>query len=528
MAEYNFTESQQSEIMTAAMGLNYYGKRLDTARTDVAGQVADRLFEGSRVSEILAYLNANKPAPAAKAKKADTQEAPRVPQYTSLDQHFEKAPKVEAGTFIVFSVQNNAPICAPAMATARMLARHLDAELLPVSCTYKVDMDNDHANDLAITCQPAPVWLGTDGILVLGGDVIPTHKKPVNNAKLMSGDRVLTLIPHVKQQAESLARMKGQPERWAVSTGTLCLPRYRAGRAGSEASADHTIGFTVVHPDGRFDQVALNFAGQGYYRGLPINEFGFADPMGGTALVLGDIHAEKLDERVFADAVQLAAEVAADHVVLHDLLDFTSRNHHNRGSGLFLASQMGRTVSDDIVSAGDVLALLLEQTEATIVVVNSNHDRALDRWLEEADPRQDPVNLPLWCDLQKPRYQMALQSQKDSQIPLERALRLVCKHLDFSRIVFLDRDQSYQVNGVELGHHGDCGINGARGGYTAFERLGGCYVIGHSHSGYKNGKRVAVAGVTGSFDMGYNVGASSWSHSHVVVTPDGVPQILAI
>ena len=525
MAEYNFTADQQAQILEAANGLNYWGKRLDTSKAETAGQVADRLFGGSRVAELREFLDANRPVKV-KPTKATAEPVERTVSFTSLDQHFENAPKVEAGTFIVFSVQNNAQICAPAMATARMLARQLQAELLPVACSYKVDMDNDHPDDLAISCQPAPVWLGGD-ILVLNGDVIPTNKKPINNAKLMSGDRTLTVIPHVKQQAESLPRMKGQPERWAVATGTLCLPRYRAGRAGAEASADHVIGFTVIHNDGSFDQVELDKDGQGFYRGLPINEFGFADPAGDSALVLGDIHAEKLDEYTFADAIELAQEVAAAHIVLHDLLDFTSRNHHNRGSGLFLASQAGRTVADDLMEAGGVLAQLIDQTDAQIVIVNSNHDRALDRWLEEADPRQDPVNCPLWCDLQKPRYEAALQGIKDDSIPLERALKLVCKQLDFKRIKFLGRDESYTVHGVELGHHGDCGINGARGGYTAFERLGGCYVIGHSHSGYKNGRRVAVAGVTGSFDMGYNVGASSWSHSHIVITSDGIPQVIA-
>lgn len=526
MTKYNFTAEQQAEILQAAAGLNYWGKRLDTSKAETAGAISDRFFSGSRVSEVTTFLDENKPVKSKKVKAEGVDEEAREPVFTSLDQHFKTAPIIERGTYIVFSVQNNASLNPAAMATAKMLARHLDAELLPVSCFYKVTIEHDNASDLVIPCQPAPVWVGSD-ILVLAGDVLPTAKKPINHAKLASGDRQLTIIPHVKQQAESLPRMKGKPERWAVSTGTLCQPRYRAGRAGSEGSADHCLGFTVVHDDGRFDQVALDVHGQGFYRGLPINEFGFADPVGDAVLVMGDIHAEKLDEQVFTDAIELARDVHAQTVVLEDLLDFTSRNHHNRGSGLFLASQMNRTVTDDLISAGDVLSCILGSTDADIVVVNSNHDRALDRWLEESDPRQDPVNLPLWCSLQSPRYESALKGNKDDLIPLERALKLVCKHLDFNRITFLDRDESFMVHGVEMGHHGDIGTNGARGGYAAYERLGGCYVIGHTHSGYKNGKHVAVVGVTGSMDMGYNNGASSWSHSHVVVTSDGVPQIIA-
>ena len=524
VTEFNFLESQQVEITKLALDLNYYGKHLATSRQKVADQIADRLFKGSRVSDIVAYLDATKPIKATKRKE---EQEPAEPSFTSSDQHFENAPKVGGGTYLVFSVQNNAPLCAPALATAKMLAASLNAELLPVACSYMIN-PSDEADHMIIKTEAAPLWIGDDNsLLILSGDVIPTAKKPISNARLMSGDRLLTVLPHPKQQAESLPRAKGMPERWAVTTGTLCQPRYKAGRAGSEASADHIIGFTVIHEDGSFDQVQLDTNGFGFYRGLPINEYGFADPVGDAVIVAGDIHAEKLDDIEMERLIRLAGETLAGHVVLHDLLDFTSRNHHNRGSGLFLASQIGRTVADDVADAGSVISKLLDQTDAQIVIVNSNHDRALDRWLEEADPRQDPVNLPLWCDLQKPRYQTALDGGKDNQIPLERALRLVCKHLNFDRITFLNRDESFMVHGVELANHGDVGINGSRGGYTAFERLGGSYVIGHSHSGYKNGKRVAVSGVTGSFDMGYNVGASSWSHSHIVVCKDGSMQIIA-
>jgi len=520
---HNFTQDQQAEILAAALGLNFYGKHLDTSRAAVVDQLADRFFKGGRVKEITAFLDANQPT---KGKKAKGLSEPLPPEFTTSDQHFKAAPVKPVGGYIVFSIQNNTALVAPAVATARMLANQLGYELLPVACSYMVG-ENDEADHLIMPCEAAPAWLGDESVLLLNGDVLPTAKKPINMAKLLSGDRLLTILPHVKQQAESLPRAKGQPERWIVTTGTLCAPRYRVSRAGSEASADHIIGFTVVHDDGTFDQVQLNNDGQGFFRGLPINEYGLADPVGDAVLVAGDIHAEKLDDDEMERLIQLASETLAGHVVLHDLLDFTSRNHHNRGSGLFLATQQGRTVADDVADAGAVISLLLNDTDAQIVIVNSNHDRALDRWLEETDPRQDPVNLPLWCDLQKPRYQTALEGGKDNQIPLERALRLVAPDLDYNRIKFLNRDESFMVHGVELSNHGDAGINGARGGYTAFERLGGSYVIGHSHSGYKNGKRVAVSGVTGSFDMGYNVGASSWSHSHVIVCNDGSMQIIA-
>ena len=249
--------------------------------------------------------------------------------------------------------------------------------------------------------------------------------------------------------------------------------------------------------------------------------------------MLGDVHAEKIDPDFLEATCELIETIKPDHIVIHDLHDMTSRNHHNRQSGIFIASQGDRTVADDLADAINVLAQIQDaHPDAVIHVVNSNHDRALDVWLDDpsVDPRKDAANLPLWCDLQKLRYQIALAGDA-LPVTLESAILLLDDYdkgsdLDFDQINFLTEDQSLLINGAEFGQHGDRGINGARGGYAAFEKLGSCYVIGHSHSGYKNGRRVAVAGVTGSLDMGYNKGASSWSHSHIFVGPDGIPQIV--
>ncbi|MGL5798993.1 MAG: hypothetical protein ACRCYN_02845, partial [Plesiomonas sp.] len=32
------------------------------------------------------------------------------------------------------------------------------------------------------------------------------------------------------------------------------------------------------------------------------------------------------------------------------------------------------------------------------IIVRSNHDEALERWLKETDPRTDPQNMLFWCE----------------------------------------------------------------------------------------------------------------------------------
>ena len=523
-------KKDNDQILGMARGLNYWGKKLDTKRREVAGKIADAFTNGQHVSELIAYLDANKPAKE-KAEKTYAAIGPIEPEFTYTRHHYDNAPRMDGDRpAIVYAVQNNAVICQPVMETIRQVAEELDAEIIPCRVGYIVDKDRDNLDHVPSETHRDPFWIGDH--LVLAGDVIPTAKKPINHAKLASNGRALTILPHTRQQAESLPRAKGSPESWAITTGAATLPRYRQGRAGAEAHADHCLGFAIVEPDGSFKQIQLDENGIGYHAGIRFSPDGITDQSGGV-LVLGDIHAEKMDHDFLNKTVALIETIKPDHVVIHDLFDMTSRNHHNRQNGLFIASQGDRTVADDLRDAINVLDEIQgANPEAVIYVVNSNHDRALDVWLDDpsVDPRNDAANLPLWCDLQKLRYQIALAGDA-LPVTLESAIQLLGDHdlgadLDFERIRFLGEDESLLINGIEYGQHGDRGINGARGGYTAFEKLGSCYVIGHSHSGYKNGRRVAVAGVTGSLDMGYNKGASSWSHSHVFVGADGIPQIV--
>ncbi len=494
----------------------------------MAGKIADLHTNGALVSEIMEWLDANKPA---KAEKTYAAIGPVEPEFTCTRHHYDNAPRLDCDRpAIVYAVQNNAVICVPVMETIRRVADELDAVIIPCRIGYIVDKDRDSLDHIPAGTKTDPFWIGDH--LVLAGDVIPTAKKPINHAKLASNGRALTILPHTRQQAESLPRAKGAPESWAITTGAATLPRYRQGRAGAEAHADHALGFSIVEPDGSFKQIQLDENGIGYHAGIRFSPNGITDQSGGV-LVLGDVHAEKMDHAFLAATCELIETIKPDHVVIHDLFDMTSRNHHNRQNGIFLASQGDRTVTDDLQDAISVLDEIQgANPDAVIYIVNSNHDRALDTWLDDpsVDPRKDAANLPLWCDLQKLRYQIALAGDA-LPVTLESAILLLEDNLDqfgldFGRVQFLGEDQSLLINGIEYGQHGDRGINGARGGYTAFEKLGSCYVIGHSHSGYKNGRRVAVAGVTGSLDMGYNKGASSWSHSHVFVGPDAIPQIV--
>ena len=100
------------------------------------------------------------------------------------------------------------------------------------------------------------------------------------------------------------------------------------------------------------------------------------------------------------------------------------------------------------------------------------------------------------------------------------------------RTRFLKRDEQYIVcesagGGIELGMHGDIGVNGSRGTLQQFARTGRKCVVGHSHvAGIIEG--AYQVGVMGALDMGYNEGQSSWSHTNCIVYPNGKRAMITI
>jgi hypothetical protein len=94
--------------------------------------------------------------------------------------------------------------------------------------------------------------------------------------------------------------------------------------------------------------------------------------------------------------------------------------------------------------------------------------------------------------------------------------------------VFVSEDNSFTICGnIECGMHGHLGANGARPSPTQFARAGAKSNTGHTHSpAILDG--AYVAGVSGSLDMGYNKGLSSWAPAHIVTYPNGKRTILTM
>ena len=171
----------------------------------------------------------------------------------------------------------------------------------------------------------------------------------------------------------------------------------------------------------------------------------------------------------------------------------------------------------------EVVAFLehVKRRDCEVIVVDSNHDNALGRWLRETDYRRDPPNALFFLRCQTRMYE-AIHEGEDNFHLVEWALRFV----GADRMVrFLRQDESFVIcrdkqGGIECGMHGHLGPRGAKGTPLALSKMGRKANTGHTH-GTEIIDGMYVAGTCSNMDVGYNKGPSDWSHSHIVTYANG-------
>ena len=241
-----------------------------------------------------------------------------------------------------------------------------------------------------------------------------------------------------------------------------------------------------------------------------------------------------VERATYSDKNSICKTLKPKYKVYHDVNDFFSRNHHSINDPLMNyakhLSGMG-DVEKELQITADLIDM--HTTDDCInVIVKSNHDEALDRWLKESDPSKDAENSRLFHYLNyNMRKHMKITPTGYSTIdPFE----LWCNNPDklqgmknIDKTKFLKRNQSFTVKGIELAFHGDKGPNGSHGSIKQFTKVGPKCIIGHSHSPgiYES---VYQVGTSSRLNLSYVSGPSSWSHTHAIVYPDGSRTLLHI
>lgn len=314
-----------------------------------------------------------------------------------------------------------------------------------------------------------------------------------------------------------------------MTTGAITLPRYVTDHYMSQRTAyiaefDHKMGAIIVEIQNdklfHFRQIQAEygtgfFVDNGMYYKLTKKEV-----LRPEAMVLGDIHVGSTSEEMQAATDDQIKTLKPKRVFLHDVFDGSSCNHHEAYNYLSKAKKTAEELSIE-AELKDVKKYLesMKAKHPAVqewIVVRSNHDIFLDRYLDGGDYIKDAINSSM-C------HKLAL-AKLDGKMALQAGLEIV--GLNATKIKFLKMNDSYRISGIEHGVHGHQGLNGQRNpGNSSLEIGYGAITAGHSHTAGIL-REVHRVGTSTNMRLGYNQGASSWTHTNGVTYHNASRQLL--
>lgn len=452
---------------------------------------------------------------------------------------------------VITSAQNATPVFAPFFKSIMKFCEYNDAEFMVIPNRYKNPTSIWKAEDKEEEWWDKRLepYLITDyvkvckSLRVMGHVKIqPTATNPLSGFDSHTG-LDSAIFGHPKVQMTTIPTPSRSLPKILTTTGSITKQNYTDSKSGQKGYFHHSFAAIVVEIDKDNDifhirHIHSDDKGHFYDLDKKYTPSSVTTNHRISGLVTGDTHAEFIDPKV-----ELATYSAPDSIVnvlrpkvkvYHDIEDFYRRNHHHRGDHLLAYGKhhLGRNnVEEGLQVTADFIDRH-SRPDCTDVIIKSNHDEALDRWLKEADPKTDPENARLYYYLM---FNL-LKSMKatDTGFTWSDPFEFWCKNPDQQRglknvenTIFLKRDESYTIEGIEVGFHGDKGPNGGRGSIKSFTKIGPKTIIGHSHSpGIQEG--VYQVGLSARMDLEYVSGPSSWMQTHCLIYPDGKRTLINI
>lgn len=475
--------------------------------------------------------------------------------------------------YILTSAQSNTYLADAVWDSLLSVKKYYNAELLVSQFTYnkkaylsfykgqseKDDVEDESIDTEVMAQRRAKGWFDprveefvcnrrvelAPGLVFCGElNILPTAVRPLSGLESYTG-RKSTIVPHVKIALDCIASGKYEPPKFMYTTGTVTKKNYIQRKEGQKAEFHHCYGALLVEVNANGDWWArqLNADRKGRIYDIGDRTDGVICFSGSAkpkfkqrveGVNWGDIHVAELDDEArdinwapggMIDVLQPRFQFG------HDTFSFVSRNHHDVGDPHrnFEKFTLGEdSVLQELKHTGTFLEFA-NRDFCQFVLVDSNHDRALTKWLKHGDYKTDPLNAELFLELQARVYRAIREKDREFHL-LEYALRAYAGNTS-DRVRFLREDESFIIcrdssGGIECGDHGHLGINGARPSPLGFSKMARRGNRGHTHiasiidGGY-------TAGVTGKpRNFAYLHGPGAWSQSDIVTFQNGKRQVV--
>jgi len=434
--------------------------------------------------------------------------------------------------FLITWAQNNTPVNGKFFDNMKAYAEFIGADIHVMAGRYKNPTSVFEDSDQEFWHEDLVPYLdaGRHNIhkymsIMSDIKIQPTATNPMSGLNGVSGINSC-VFGAPKAQMEMIAVLEGNKPKMMLTTGAVTLMNYTDSKSGKKGEFHHTYGFAIVEIKDKetfyVRQVTADDKTGSFTDLCHRVENGDVTKVNSmAAAILGDIHYGNHDPLVMDATHELLNKITPDNVILHDVFDGLSINHHEMNDPFAqYAKEVHNTNSlqKEIDEMMDGLKLF--QKYKKVVIVRSNHDDFLDRWLKNQDWKKQPTpkNNKLYM-----KYSAMLLEQYEKDPHRIKGVVPEIINNTYPNFITLRRNESYRVKNWELGQHGDQGTNGSRGSLNQFRTLNTKIVVGHYHSPGRKDGALAV-GTSTKLRMGYNSGPSSWAQAHVLIHNDGRAQ----
>ena len=432
----------------------------------------------------------------------------------------------KAKYFLITWAQNCTPVHEGFFNNMKAYAEHIGAEIHVIAGRYKnpTSVFSDKGYESWVKEVKPYLDAGRHNIhrhMTIMSDykISPTATNPMRGLRGDTGDNSC-VFGHPRVQMEMVPVLDGHAPKMMITTGACTVGNYTDSKAGKKGEFHHTLGFAIVEikndeifytrqvtadDDGNFNDLFHNVTNGEVSRNETID-----------AAILGDVHLGQTDPTVMKATNKFLSKLKPEYTVIHDLFDGYSINHHEAHNPI-AQYQKEKNGTNELKKEVDAMISWLGKMrkDHNLVIVRSNHDDFVDRWIINSDWKKNIKNAMEYMEYT--RVLLANEAPKG-------IIPYIIEE-NFDDIITLGRDEGFLVNGWELGYHGDMGTGGSRGSLQQYRNLSTKTVTGHSHSPGRLDVSLAV-GTSTVLRMGYNKGASNWLHSHVIIHSDGKAQHL--
>lgn len=427
--------------------------------------------------------------------------------------------------------QNNTPVHVGFFNNLKAYADFIDADIHVIPGRYKnptsifTDKDYEAWDDKVLPYLDATRNNINNNITLFGNIKIqPTASNPLSGLQGLCYNKSCVFgSPRVQLQA--IPVLQGNKPRIMMTTGACTVKNYTDSKNGKKGEFHHTYGAVIIEvkdndsvffrqitakDNGDFNDLYYNVSNGQISRNTSIE-----------AIIYGDLHSGQHDQTVLdVTKEQILNQLEPNHIILHDVFSGISINPYETDPFIQYGKQMNG--DDDLQKEIIIMMDVLKQFKdhKNVVIVRSNHDDFLDRWLKNEDWKKQPSlkNSRLYMQLSD----LLLEQYENDPYNVKGIIPQLINTV-YPDFITLGLKDSYVVKGFELAMHGHLGTNGSKGSPEGFRKLNSKMISGHTHSAFRKDGLI-VCGTSTSLRLNYTNGPSSWTQGHTIIDNYGKAQ----